>query len=438
MGNLKQLIIIILLFILLLIFQGCNIKQPTAPSWDVSFNLPIAKKYYTLSDIIQKKSSLISNYTSGTNKDILYYSNIKAISDINIKNQLKIEGTSQTTSNTLGFISIKDDSVTASLGYSWLDQSGTLNGGMLAIIPTTPNAPIQNTHFSIASQFSSVTVNSGSLIISITNYFPFPVNITVNSLSIINDSNQNLIYQSSPNKVIPYGGTTVALDPYSLAGKVLENKLQFTGTVSVSGSNGQVITLPPNSIKLTAKFSNLELSQAVAKIPEQDVNINGNITFDNDAAQPTKVSKLVIDSGSLNGLVTNNSNIDAQAIITLNNFYTPDNIILTKTMLIPHNQTVSVFSNLSLQGYSVNNSFLTNIISYTVLVKTIATSNFKSVLSTDSFSNNFSIGTLYLQQITGQLKPTSVNPTLSSIAFDVKDLQNKVQFQQINLSSTNI
>jgi len=214
--------------------------------------------------------------------------------------------------------------------------------------------------------------------------------------------------------------------------------LQFTGTVSVSGSNGQVITLPPNSIKLTAKFSNLELSQAVAKIPEQDVNINGNITFDNDAAQPTKVSKLVIDSGSLNGLVTNNSNIDAQAIITLNNFYTPDNIILTKTMLIPHNQTVSVFSNLSLQGYSVNNSFLTNIISYTVLVKTIATSNFKSVLSTDSFSNNFSIGTLYLQQITGQLKPTSVNPTLSSIAFDVKDLQNKVQFQQINLSSTNI
>jgi hypothetical protein len=107
-------------------------------------------------------------------------------------------------------------------------------------------------------------------------------------------------------------------------------------------------------------------------------------------------------------------------------------------MLIPHNQTVSVFSNLSLQGYSVNNSFLTNIISYTVLVKTIATSNFKSVLSTDSFSNNFSIGTLYLQQITGQLKPTSVNPTLSSIAFDVKDLQNKVQFQQINLSSTNI
>ena len=110
MGNPKQLNTIILLFILSLVFQGCNIKQPTAPSWDVSFNLPIAKKYYTLSDIIQKKSSLISNYTSGTNKDILYYSNIKAISDIIIKNQLKVEGTGQTVSNTLGLISIKDDS----------------------------------------------------------------------------------------------------------------------------------------------------------------------------------------------------------------------------------------------------------------------------------------------------------------------------------------
>jgi len=435
MGKLKQINYIILLFIITLIFQSCNIKQPTAPSWGVTFNLPIAKKYYTLSDIIQKKSSLISNYTSGTNKDILYYSNVKAIDDIIIKNNLKVDGTSQTVSNTLGLISIKDDSVSTSLGYSWLSSS--LQAGNLATIPNSSNLPINNTDFSMANQFSSITINSGALVISISNNFPYPVSLTINSLSIINKSNGSIVYQSTPNKTIPYL-TTVVLPTYQFtANTLVESNLQFVGNVSINGNN-TVITLPAYSIKVISKFTNLKLSQAVAKIPEQDVLINGNFTFDEGIAQPTKISKIVIDSGTLNGSVTNNSNIDAQATITLNNFYTPGNVILTKTLLIPHKQTVSVFTSQSLQGYSVSNSVPTNIISYSVAVKTMETSNSTSVLSTDSFSGNFSIGTLYLQQITGQLKPASVNPTLSSVAFDVKDLQNKVQFQQINLSSTNI
>jgi len=435
MGNPKQLNTIILLFILSLVFQGCNIKQPTAPSWDVSFNLPIAKKYYTLSDIIQKKSSLISNYTSGTNKDILYYSNIKAISDINIKNQLKVEGTGQTVSNTLGLISIKDDSVTTTLGYSWLNSS--LQAGGPGTIPNAENLPI-NSNFTIANQFSSITINSGSFIISITNYFPSPISMTLNSLSIINKSDGSTVCSFNPNINIPPMQTvflnTIQFQPNTY----VENTLQFVGNISISGNNTYVANLPPNSMNITAKLSNLKLSQAVAKIPEQDVQINGNFTFDNGAAQPSKVSNFVIDSGTLNGSVTNNSNIDAQATITINNFYTPGSAILTRTMLIPHKQTVSVFSNLPLLGYSVSNSVPTNLISYSISVKTTETSNLTSVLSTDSFSGLFSIGTLYLQQITGQLKPSSVNPTLSSVAFDVKDLQNKVQFQQINLSSTNI
>jgi len=435
MRNPKRLFFVFLLFIVSFVFQSCNIKQPTAPSWDVTFNLPIANKSYTLSDIIQKKSSLIRNYTSGINKDILYYSNVKAINDINIKNQLKVDGTSQSVLNTLGLISIKDDAVSTLLGYSWLNPS--FQAGNPATVPNAANLQINNTDFSLANQFTSITINSGSLDISINNNFPYPVNLTINSLLIINKNDGRIVYQSTPNITIPYL-TTMALATYQFpANTFVENNLQFIGNVSISGNN-TVITLPSYSIKLTAKFSNLKLTQAVAKIPEQDVLLNGNFTFDDSAVQPTKISKLVIDKGTLNGSVTNNSNIDAQAVITLNNFYTPGNSILTKTLLIPHNQTVSVFTNLSLQGYSISNSVPTNIISYSVSVKTIETANPTSVLSTDSFSGLFNIGTIYLQQITGQLKPTSVNPTLTSVAFDVKDLQNKVQFQQINLNSTKI
>ena len=436
MRNLKQLKFIILLLILSLIFQSCNIKQPTAPTWDVTFNLPIAKKYYTLSDILQKKSSLISNYMSGANKDILYYSNVKAINDIIIKNQLKVDVTSQTVSNTLGFISIKDDSMSASLKYLWLNSS--LQAGGPGIIPNAANLQINNTDLTFANQFSFITINSGSLIISITNYFPLPISLTLNNLSIINQSTGSSVCSFNPNINIPPMQTVVLNTIQFQPNTYVENSLQFVGNVTVNGNNTYIANLPPYSMKITAKFSNIKLSQAVAKIPEQDVKIDGNFTFDNDTAQPTKFSELVIDSGTLNGWVTNNSNVDAQAIITFNNFNTPGNSILTKILSVPHNQTVSVFSNLSLQGYSFSNSVPTNIIPYSVLVKTIETSNFTSVTDTNSFSSNFSIGTLYLRHITGQFKPTSVNPSLSSIAFDVKDLQNKVQFQQINLSSANI
>jgi hypothetical protein len=433
----KPLNFIILLFILSFVYQGCNIKQPTAPSWDVSFNLPIAKKYYTLSDIIEKKSDLIKNYTSGANKDILYYSNVNTIDEIKIKNQLKVDGTSQTVSNTIGIFSIKDDSVNTSLGYSWLDP--TLQAGSLAPIPNAANLPINNTDFTLANQFSSVTINSGSLNISIVNYFPYPVNLTLNSLSIINKSNGSIIYHSAPNKIIPYL-STVALDPYQFPSNTLvENNLQFVGNVSINGNN-TVITLPSYSIKLTAKFSNLELSQAVANIPEQDVQVNGNITFDNGAAQPTKIQRIVIDSGTLSGSVTNNSNVDALATITLINFIKPNGIDTLKilSLPIPHNQTINVFSNLSLQGYSVINPVATNLISYSISVKTIGTSDFRSVRSADNFSGNFSIGTLFLRDFTGQLKPTSLDPTRSSVSFDVKDIENKIQFQQLNLNSANI
>jgi hypothetical protein len=436
MGKQKLLNFIILLFILSFVYQGCNIKQPTAPSWDVSFNLPIAKKYYTLSDIIEKKSDLIKNYTSGTNKDILYYSNVNTIDEIKIKNQLKVDGTSQTVSNTLGIFSIKDDSINASLGYSWLDP--TLQAGMVAPIPNASNLQINNTDFTLANQFSSVTINSGLLNISIVNYFPYPVNLTLNSLSIINKSNGSVIYHTTPNKIIPYL-TTVALDAYQFPSNTLvENNLQFVGNVSINGNN-TVITLPSYSIKLTAKFSNLELSQAVANIPEQDVQVNGNITFDNGAAQPTKIQRIVIDSGTLSGSVTNNSNVDALATITLKNFIKPTGDTLKILSLpIPPNKTINVFSNLSLQGYSLINPIATNLISYNVSIKTIGTSDYRSVISSDNFTGNFSIGTLFLREFTGQLKPTTVDPTRSSVSFDVKDIENKIQFQQINLNSTNI
>ena len=69
------------------IFYSCNINEPTAPRWDVSLNVPIAKKHYTMYDIVEKKSSEINHYSDGSNKNILYYTDINELDKIDVKDK---------------------------------------------------------------------------------------------------------------------------------------------------------------------------------------------------------------------------------------------------------------------------------------------------------------------------------------------------------------
>jgi len=96
---------IIFMFLIVLI-QSCDIKEPTAPNWDVSLNIPIANKSYTMFDILENKSSTIQHYTDITNGNLLYYSNTKQMDKIVLSDKLKSD-----TPGVNGAISINSDSV---------------------------------------------------------------------------------------------------------------------------------------------------------------------------------------------------------------------------------------------------------------------------------------------------------------------------------------
>ncbi|OGV84057.1 MAG: hypothetical protein A3J88_02775 [Melioribacter sp. RIFOXYB12_FULL_38_5] len=206
--------------------------------------------------------------------------------------------------------------------------------------------------------------------------------------------------------------------------------------VSTSGSGLTLITLPQNSFSVKAKFVNLSVVEAQAKIPAQDpVVIDNTITIDEGETQPTKFSNIKIETGSLTIKVTNNLDIDATLTLTINNLKNPSGQTFTEIRSIARKQTVTLFNNFSLADYSIVslNGSPTNQMSYKISLQTKAASDFRTIKSTDGFSGLVELSNLQLKDFSGQLQPQIVSPERSAVSLDLQDLKNKLQFQQINL-----
>ena len=412
---------------------SCNINEPTAPRWDVSLNVPILKKNYTMYDIIEKKSPEISHYTTGDNKNVLYYTDVKKLDQIDVKNELTIDPFSENTSKDIGVISIASDSVNTDIGYDWVGTPQT--PGSMSVIPPVSNVDV-TTEFSSVDQFEYAKIASGDIDISFTNNLPEPINITINNLEIRNSQTGELIVQSTGPIVINSTETAAALALPIIQNVVVQSSLVLNCKISSNGSEGQEVLLPQNSLSVNAKLNNVEVSEASAKIPNQEPEvIKGSIAIDEGDANPTMFNNVKLANGLLNLTLTNNLDIDAVVVVAVPNLKNSFGATFTQTSTIPRKQTVNVLSNYSLKDYSLvsSNGSPTNQVSYTITYNPLASNDYRTVKSTDDVTGTVEFKSLQIKEFSGQLKPTVLEQTRSAVSLDVKDLQDKLAFQQINL-----
>ena len=429
----KKLYVVLLITALGFLFS-CTINEPTAPRWDVSLNVPILKKNYTMYDIIEKKSPEISHYTTGDNKNILYYTDVKKLDQIDVKDELKIDPFSENTSKEIGIISIASDSVNTKVGYDWAGVQQ--NPGSMSVIPPVTNAPI-TTEFNSVDQFEYAKIASGDVDVSFTNNLPDPVNITITNLQIKNAQTGELIVQSVDPIVVNSAQTAVAFALPIIQNVVVQSDLVLSCQISSNGSNGQEVLLPQNSLSINAKLKNVEVSEASAKIPDQEPEvINGSIAIDEGYAKPTMFQTVELESGLLNLTLTNNLDIDAVVVVAVPNLKNSLGAIFSQTSTIPRKQTVKVLDNFSLKDYSFesSNGSPTDQVSYTITYSPLASNDYRTVKSTDDVTGTVEFSSLQIKEFKGQLKPTVLEQTRSAVSLDVKDLQDKLAFQQINLN----
>lgn len=374
----------ITLFLTALI-QSCDIKEPTAPNWDVSLNIPIANKSYTMLDIIDNKSSSIQHYSGGTNQNLLYYSSVQQMDKITLGDKLKPDPNSTITP---GAISISADSIQTDIDLSWI--SPPVSQGMQIVLPAVPENDISGS-FSLADQFQTIKIESGFIDLEITNYFPSPVKITLRNLVLKNFGSGEIVAQfSAPIEILPLQTATRKSIPIT-QGINVKNQLILESKISTTGSNGQQFTLPAKSLTIKAKFYDLKVSEykgqlkptdfektrsAVGldvkdiqkKLQFQQINlknpkielhlrltanvefsINGSVEARNSIGQR---SIMTLSSRTLNRtLITQTDSIITINADSLSNFFKnfsqfPDSLIIyTGGTVNPNNKTISVNSN---------------------------------------------------------------------------------------------
>jgi len=249
----KQFFSAVVLLISMVLIQSCNLKEPTAPNWDVSLNLPIANKSYTMLDIIENKSSSIQHYTDITNGNLLYYSNNQKMDKIVLSDKLQSD-----LPGVNGAISINSDSVTSDIDFSWI--SPPVSPGMQVALPAVPETNVTG-NFSLADQFELIKIESGLIDLEITNFFPSPVRVTLKNLVLKNFGSGEIIAQlPAPIEILPLQSVTLRSIPIT-PGVIVKNQLSLESKISSTGSNGQQITLPDKSLRIKTRYRKLMVSE---------------------------------------------------------------------------------------------------------------------------------------------------------------------------------
>ncbi len=433
-STLNKVTIVIIVASVLVLLPSCDVKSPTAPSWDIELNLPLLDSTYSILDIVEKDTTMLRpDYT----KDgLLIYSTTQEVEKIEVSDKLKVDGFVTTSSKEIGSLSIGSDSVEANVGFDW-SQQGLNPGAQIPILPE--NNRQVNSNLSEIEQFQTANFEQGVLLIEIRNNFTQHVTLTINGITIKNvASPSEIVAQSSTQLVIPPNSTR-SFPAIQMSNSVtVKNQLKFETTISMSGSNGNLVTVPQNSFVVNTKFDDLKVTQASAKIPAQDpVVIDSSIFIESDSPKPTKIKYIKIDQGTLNITMDNNLDVDATIKLEIPNLKNALGVSYVVTRDI--NRKVSNFKfvdNVSLSDYSIASltSVPTNEIKYKVTFTTKASNDFRVIKNSDDFEAKIDFSSLQIKEFDGIVKPTALDETRSAIGLDANDLATKFGFQQINFN----
>jgi len=415
--------------------QSCGIKSPTAPSWDISLNLPLVDTTYSILDMIKKDSSIVKpDYTQ---QGLLIYSTVKDVEKIQVSDKLKVDGFSTNTSKTIGSISINGDSTKADIGLDWSQNLSGLPVGTKIPILAESNRSVSS-NLAAINQFESAKFEAGTILITVKNNFQQYDTLIINGLTIKNSAAPNeIVAQTTAVLTVPPNSTKSFPAVSFNTNVTVKNQLKFETTVSMTGSGNNLVTIPATAFSITTKFSTLSVSEASAKIPAQNpIAIDSAITMDAASAQPTKFKTIKVANGNLNITLKNNLDVDADVTLEIANLKNASDVKYSVSKTILRKSTTKFVDNISLANFSFVSldANPTNKVNYKVTFTSKASSDYRTIKKTDDFQATVDFSSLGIADFNGLVKPTALDETQSAISLDTKSLQTKFSFKQINFN----
>ena len=269
--------------------------EPVTPSWDAHLSIPLANRRYTLSEIVQKDTSILH---VGVGGQIIYATSALA-NPTYIGDLISLSLRDTSLRMKFGVFKIDAAPVDIPVQFPWLPQGSTVR-----IPDTTINvADLQDT----IQSFQRVTFSQGTVTLTLQNNLPVVVEVM------------------SPIRLVDAGGATIAtfvfnpptLAPNSsrsasddLTDKSLDHIITVSGISLHTPGSQTPVTIPFGTLfSAHLSTSDLKARQAVfANIPPQRLTDNDTtrVTVDDS----TLIQELDVRTGSLDLSFTNRVDLD--------------------------------------------------------------------------------------------------------------------------------
>ncbi len=426
--------IFLLLFLSVLLFTGCpeipeDIQGPTIP---IEINIPVTVRTYDLLEGVEGESKIQWSDDSADPKyGELIYVDQKTIETIFVEDNLNISGFSTSSSQTLGSVKINDPEPTEA-AIMVEDWTADVTSGSNQIFPENLGDVVID--FEPIDQFESATFDDGILAINVENRLP--VDLEIRGMEIRSKEDQTVFVSTTEQYDLePLADTTIT---FNLAGKRAFGDMEYAGVIYSPGSGGQIVQVPSDAGTIVnVAFSDLAIRRAIAILPAQDPVTKDSVAVVDDS---TYIETAKIASGSFELVYSNYMNVDMIGELTIANLKKPDGTSYVKTISAQAQQNGAVPAE-DLSGWEISTltpGVATNELEFSVVITTLESTTPVLLHKNDSINVMINFADLTFESFDGRIKPTEFDIEPTSINFDVGDLTNTFEFQQLNLDEPNI
>ncbi len=264
--------------LLLTLGVGCDITEPKAPSWEVEYNIPLLDEWIDIIDLIGEDA-----FSSFGGDSLFFIEFEESLDPIEIGSDISIGGLNQSVAMSMGNFTVPAiPAQPVNIGLNVLFPGlPPPTGFPIPAIPSFSVPPNTVVPFGSGfSGFSQVTIESGTMTVSVTN----STKLTFSALSVrlLDAPTDSTVLNIDVAGGVPIvHGETRVINP-SLAGKSLGNnlKVEISGTSEV-GTN--ILIDGSEEIVVQVSIGQMTVSSATAEIGEIDFDFSDTVTLPGDA-----------------------------------------------------------------------------------------------------------------------------------------------------------
>ncbi len=389
---------------------ACSIEEPQAPNWDVEVVIPLVNHRYGMLEIVDRISEDALSYDS---TGYISFTIDEKIDTQAVDAGLTLDDLTSLFSEKLGLLEISSPpAVSAQVLLSdHIGHSGEIPPLTLESGESFP--PLDNIRLAV--------ISSGSLIVTISNYFGLPLDTVI--VDIIDDTLSRPVGRITfPGGLAIDESKTGSID---LAGKTISNTFSFAAHLHSPG--GTLDYLEGKYLRVEAGFSStVSASSALARIPAQVKSFDQNVYFPGDQ----QVTSASISEGGFTATVTNHTGLLSRITLVVDEL-TRGGTPLSFQLEIPPHQVRTVTR--SLDDYLlIPLSGLPEPTLNIAMEMNLPGSDtaYVQISASDSFEVDLHVSSLEFSSMTGIIEPTPIEIDPFTAEFEIPD-----GFENISLTN---